>query len=88
MDLENRKYLEKKIVKYVIATLDNPTFYLHKTLQKKEYTFTDDIESATKAANKKVAEIIKEYYKMDTGDTSNLVIIPVEVSYCLINEQI
>ena len=42
--MEINKVLEKKVTKYVIATLGNPTMYLKKVYQQKKYVFTDDIE--------------------------------------------
>lgn len=84
MDAE--KILEKQVQKYVIATLSNPTLYLKKIYQRKQYVFTDDIEMATKTMSKDVADIIIEYYHSDTGDTMELVVVPVEVTYNLIKE--
>ena len=55
------RYLEKKIIKYVAATLDNPTLYLKKTPAKSEYCFVEDIEMATKSLNKKLMNQIISY---------------------------
>ena len=81
-----KKYLEKEEKKYVIATLDNPTCYLKKTPAKTEYIFTTDIAIATKAVSYKVAEQIKKYYYCDTGVDLDLVIVPVLVTYEIIDE--
>lgn len=86
--MEINKVLEKKVTKYVIATLDNPTMYMKKVYQQKKYVFTDDIEYATKTMSKDVAQIILDYYYNDTGDNMDLVIIPVEITYSLISEQV
>lgn len=85
--MKNNKILEKSIVKYVIATLDTPTFYLHKALQRSDYNFTDNIEAATKCADKNIANTVVEYYRLETGDNTDLVVVPLEISYCLVNEQ-
>lgn len=84
--MENDKFLEKEIQKYVIATLSNPTLYMKKVYQKTQYIFTKDIEAATKYMSKDVAAMMVEYYKKDTGDNMDLVIIPVSISYSLIKE--
>lgn len=86
----NEKYLEKKIRKYVIATLDIPTLYLKKTPGKNEYIFLKDIEYCTKAVNKNIAEQIKDYYYQDTFTNNNfpidLVVVPLDISYEIVNE--
>ena len=78
------KYIEKKCLKYVIATLDNPTMYLKYLLDGK-YSFVEDIEYATKTLKCKLANDIKDYYYKDTGMDTELIVIPVEVTYELIN---
>ena len=81
-----KKYLEKEEKKYVIATMDNPTLYLKKTPAKPEYIFTPDISIATKAVSYKVAEQIRKYYYCDTDVALDLVIVPVSITYELIEE--
>lgn len=81
-----KKYLEKKIRKYVIATLDNPTLYLKKIPAKKEYYFVEDIEIATKTMSKKLAESILQYYYLDTGLDTEMVVIPVDIIYEIIDD--
>lgn len=80
------RYLEKKIRKYVIATLGYPTLYLKKIPGKEEYMFSEDIEYATKTMNVGLAEQIKNYYYQDIGCDVELVIVPVEITYELIDE--
>ena len=80
------KFIEKEEKKYVIATLDHPTLYLKKTPAKSEYIFTTDISIATKAASMHVAEQIKNYYYCDTGANIDLVVIPVMITFELIDE--
>lgn len=86
MKNQDNKYIEKVINKYVIATTDG--MYLKKTVAKKEYCFVEDIEIATKAMTKKMMEKILEYYYCDTGLDTELVIVPIEITYKLIDETI
>lgn len=81
-----KKYLEKKIRKYVIATLDNPTLYLKKTPAKNEYFFVEDIEVATKTINRNLAHSILNYYYSDTGMNNELIVIPIEITYEIIDD--
>ena len=80
------RYLEKKIRKYVIATLGCPTLYLKKIPSKKEYMFSEDIEYATKTMSANLAEQIKRYYYHDIGFDVELVVLPMEITYELIDE--
>ena len=82
-----KKYLEKKIKKYVIATLDNPTLYLKKTPGKNEYCFVEDIEIATKALSLSVMNQTLKYYFLDTGLDTELVIVPIEITYEIIDDE-
>ena len=80
------KYLEKKIRKYVVATFGSPTLYLKKVPSEKEYIFSENIEYATKSMSYNVAEQIKSYYYSDTGSNVELVVLPVEITYELVDE--
>lgn len=82
--MENNTYVEKKITKYVIATMDGQ--YLKKTPAKKEYCFVEDIELATKAMSKKMMNMILDYYYLDTGINMELIIVPVNITYELVDE--
>ena len=82
-----KRYLEKKIRKYVIATLDTPTLYLKKTPAKSEYCFVEDIEVATKTMRKNVMDEILKYYYLDTGLDTELVVVPIEITYEIIDEE-
>ena len=84
MENKTKKYLEKKIRKYVIATIDGK--YLKKTIEKNEYCFVEDIEMATKAITYKTINDILRYYYYDTGTDIDLVILPIEITYELIDE--
>lgn len=81
-----KSYLEKKVRKYVIATLDNPTLYLKKIPAKKEYYFVEDIEVATKTMSKKLAESILQYYYLDTGLDTEMVVVPIDITYEIIDD--
>lgn len=74
------KHLEKQVIKYVIATLDTPTEYL--ITREGKNSLTDNIIRATKTTSKNVAKNIANGINMD------LVVIPVEISYSLIDETV
>lgn len=80
------RYLEKKVIKYVAATLDNPTLYLKKTPATPEYCFVGDIETATKTLNKRLMEQIISYYHSDTKLDTLLVAVPIEITYEIIDD--
>ena len=78
------KFLEKKIRRYVIATLSSS--FLARNSINKTYLFTD-IDKATKFKSKEMANNWIIYYRQDTGDLElELVVIPVDISYELIQE--
>ena len=79
------KFQEKKARKYVIATLDTPTMYIH-SLRWSKYELTSNIELATKALSRGLAKDIKGDY-LRNNPYEDLVIIPVEITYELINEE-
>ena len=79
------KYLEKRIRKYVIASPDYGS-YLQKISLGTQYSFTNNIDVATKIKNRYDANFIIRCYHNDTGDNLDLVVIPVDVTYELINE--
>lgn len=74
------KYIEKKIKKYVIATLDTPTKYI-RSKGHGEYVIVDDIEKASKTMGRKVAESVMNYFYYDTGMDMELVVVPVTITY-------
>lgn len=79
-----KKFLEKKRRKYVIATLDTPTLYLISL--NGQYCFTQDIERATKTMTRGISEYIKREFYYNTGVNFDLVVIPLEITYELIEE--
>jgi len=80
-------YIEKETKKYVIATLGNPTLYLRKTPAKNEYCFVEDIEQATKTVSKNVMKQILRYFYYDTGVDTELVVVPIKITYKIIEEE-
>lgn len=80
-----KNYLESVLNRYVIATLDNPTEYL--IFKDDNISFTKYISRCTKTASKNTAETIKNDFYAYTGMTDiELVILPVKISYELIQE--
>ena len=81
-----KKYIEKKIRKYVIATLDKPTMYLFR--RNGQWIFTDNIECASKTLSVSIALTIAKCYRVDTNDFDiELVILPIDVTYEFIDEE-
>lgn len=82
-----KKYVEKIDRKYVIATLDIPTQYLRKDVLGGTYCFVDDIEVATKTSRKSIATEVLQYFYRDTGINMELVIVPVDITYEIVDEE-
>ncbi len=79
------KFLEKKIRRYVIATLSSS--FLARNSVSKTYLFTD-IDKATKFKSRNMANNWINYYRQDTNDLElDLLVIPVDISYELIQEE-
>ena len=79
-------YLESVLGRYVIATLNNPTTYL--VFKDGNISFTKQISRATKTASKTTANSIKKEFYAYTGRTDiDLVILPVKISYEIVNEE-
>jgi hypothetical protein len=82
--MKNR-YLEKKKKLFVIASMGSQ--YLMR--KNNVYYFVDDIEIALKFKSRNMAKEYVNYYKSDLGDGAlEVVIVPLEVSYELIDESI
>lgn len=82
-----KKFLEKKVRKYVIATLDQPTQYLVVPLSPNKYYFVEDIERASKTLNRKLAEDVQKLFYTDSGlKAVQTVIVPIEETYEIIME--
>ena len=81
-----KNYLEKTLNRYVIATLETPTRYL--VFKDNNITFTKHIAKSTKSASKNTARTIKDEFYAYTGMTDiELVILPVKISYEIIQEE-
>lgn len=78
--------LEKRRKKYVIATLDTPTKYLKSLGQDEGFVFTDNIEYASKTVSKEIANYLISCFYHENNVEIELVVIPIYVSYELINE--
>lgn len=79
-------YLENVLNRFVIATLETPTRYL--VFKDNNITFTKHIAKSTKAASRNTARTIRDEFYAYTGMTEiELVILPVKISYEIIQEE-
>ena len=80
------KLLIKKVIRYVIAVLcDDCNRFMFRN--NREYHFVEDASQATKFTSRETAEYYISCYKIETDDVSvEMVVIPMEISYSLINE--
>ena len=77
--------IKQEIIRYVIATFDNPTTYLSRI--NGEYCFIDNLKECTKFATRSTANMLKNYFYKDTGlNEIELVVLPLKIEYKLINE--
>lgn len=85
--MENRIF-EKHELRYLIATtVSGVPMYLKKKLQQNRYSFVYDVADAIKTTNKEIAESVISFYRSDTRDNeTDLVIIPLLITYELIKE--
>ena len=82
-----KKHTVKKIRKYVIATLSSPTLYLYKKPGEYNYSFSRNIETATKTLDCFDAEILlKEYFEATNDRDIEMVVLPLDVTFELIEE--
>lgn len=79
------KFLIQTERKYVIATLDEHTYYMRKSVGANSYQFLDNVAGATKANTEKMAQQILKYYRYDSGSTEPLVIVPIDITYELVD---
>lgn len=81
-----KSHLESVLDRYVIATLDSPTSYL--IFKDDNISFTKHISRATKTAGKATATTLKKDFYAYTGRTDiDLVILPIRISYELLEER-
>ena len=78
------EHLEKEINRYVIATFGTPTFYVMCN-GNCNYSFTDDIRSASKFAGFNIAREIYNSLVRQYGD--ELVILPMKIKYVLVEPE-
>lgn len=79
-------YLENVLNRFVIATLETPTRYL--VFKDNNITFTNNIARCTKSVSKTTARAIRDEFYTYTGMTDiELVILPVKISYEIIQEE-
>ena len=81
------KSLEKSLKRYVICSLDQAgnVVYLH-SLHEYKWELTTDVERASKAVNRRTAQMILENYQYDTHSKYEWIIVPLNIEYYLINE--
>lgn len=81
------KIKEKETLKYVVATLaqDGTTMYVFSD-KDRNYLLTNDIERANKADGKVAAEWFYDFAKQSFGADVELVLLPVVITYELVNE--
>ena len=79
-------YYVEKLDCYIVATLTLPTEYIH-VLGGKKYKMSTKLSGATKIANRETAYDLISYYRSSTGDMQDLVVVPLEVEYKLIDER-
>lgn len=81
-----KKYLENVLNRFVIATLETPTRYL--IFKDNNITFTKHIVKSTKSASRNTARTIRDEFYAYTGMTDvELVILPLKISYEIIQEE-
>ena len=85
MIVKPKKHLEKKVRVYVVADPESGQ-YLYKKPAQEIYHFVKDIAQSTKCESRNIAHFIMQCYRQDTGDNLDLVVIPLEITYELINE--
>jgi hypothetical protein len=81
-----KKHLENVLDRFVIATLETPTRYL--VLKDNSITFTNNIARCTKSVSKTTARTIRDEFYVYTGMSDiGLVILPIKISYEIIQEE-
>ena len=85
MIVKPKKHLEKKVRVYVVADPESGQ-YLYKKPAQEIYHFVKDIAQSTKCESRNIAHFVMQCYRQDTGDNLDLVVIPLEITYELINE--
>ncbi len=81
------KSLEKEKRVYCLASIDlnGDTVYL-RSLHDHKWEIVTDIEIATKAKTRKLAQVILDGYEQDIREYDTFVIVPCEITWSLIEE--
>ena len=80
-----KNHLENVLDRFVIATLETPTRYL--IFKDNNITFTNNIARCTKTVSRTIARTIRDEFYAYTGMTDiELVILPIKISYEIIQE--
>lgn len=78
------KHLEKRDKKYIVGSVEDGSYLIYKN---QKYSFVKNVSYATKFTNKQLAEKYINFYYIDTMDNQyQLVVIPLEIEYNLIEE--
>ena len=81
-----KNHLENVLDRFVIATLETPTRYL--IFKDNNITLTNNIARCTKTVSWTIARTIRDEFYAYTGMTDiELVILPVKISYEIIQEE-
>lgn len=91
MKYEEKDYIDELSVgvdvKYVGATLENPTSYV--LYKNKQVAFVQDIKKCTKFASKGIADVVLGDFYRDNElviDDFPIAILPVKIEYSLLQE--
>jgi len=79
------EHIEKELKRYVIATFDNPTNYVVCNGQC-VYSFIDNIQMATKFANKEIAYEVYNSLMKKYSSNVDLVVLPLKIKYVLLED--
>lgn len=78
---------EKRLRRYVIASLGNPTLYVFRApFVQNDYALTDDVDYAMKLTNASDARTLKNYYNEHERPDEEFVVLPINIVYELVNE--
>lgn len=90
------RVLEKQLNRYVLGAIEDDKCYFLRVehtpvkgrlVADKTYICTYDIEQATKATNRTIAQMFLDSYRENVGDNAlDFVILPLEISFSLIKE--
>ena len=79
-------YYAEKTECFVLASLGTPTKYVH-VLGNEKYKLATRLSGATKIVDRETAASLLNYYRSSTSDTQEFAIIPMVVTYELIDER-